>query len=388
MPTLMPPSAGARLGAAALTVLTAAGASWFAPTAAVAAPGDGADIRIHEERVPYGVSKDDPAVCRFYLDAANFGEVASLVSYSITAQPPLPTAATVSGTITLAGGAGHTDTLGLADGRYTLQLDLHTPPPPNALPVRLQGKDLRRRLPQQARPGTGPAGPQPDDRGPRWPGRPPGRRAEGRRPRRWRRSRRHRAVVQPAERGRGRRAWSRSAEPSTSGCCCAAAPMVPRRRRRRPWYRTRAYRLARTAMIVAVLVTVVRCGGHHQPAGARPGRRAGARRGAGRRRPPAAPTDAPGPPSRRPRPSPPRRPGRCPGRRRPACASPPWGSTRRSSRLRLGPDRQLGTPPLDKTQARRLVPGRALAGRDRAPPSPSATATPRPAPPSSPPSRR
>lgn len=98
MPTLMPPSAGARLGAVALTVLTAAGASWFAPTAAVAAPGDGADIRIHEERVPYGVSKDDPAVCRFYLDAANFGDV-SLVSYSITAQPPLPTAATVSGTI-------------------------------------------------------------------------------------------------------------------------------------------------------------------------------------------------------------------------------------------------------------------------------------------------
>jgi hypothetical protein len=121
MPTLMPPSAvGARLGAAALTVLTAAGASLAAASAAVAAPGDGADIRIHDERMPYGVSKDDPVVCRFYLDAENFGDLTT-VNYTIKAQPPLPTAATVSGSISLAGGAGHTDTLGLADGRYTLQ---------------------------------------------------------------------------------------------------------------------------------------------------------------------------------------------------------------------------------------------------------------------------
>ncbi|MFG2956882.1 class F sortase [Streptomyces sp. NPDC048291] len=34
--------------------------------------------------------------------------------------------------------------------------------------------------------------------------------------------------------------------------------MAPRRRRRRPWYRTRAYRLARTALLAVVLVTVVR----------------------------------------------------------------------------------------------------------------------------------
>ncbi|MEV6173640.1 class F sortase [Streptomyces sp. NPDC051954] len=42
--------------------------------------------------------------------------------------------------------------------------------------------------------------------------------------------------------------------------------MVPRRRRRRPWYRTRAYRLARTALLTAVLVAVVvRCDGHGAP---------------------------------------------------------------------------------------------------------------------------
>jgi hypothetical protein len=39
--------------------------------------------------------------------------------------------------------------------------------------------------------------------------------------------------------------------------------MVPRRRRRRPWHRTRAYRLSRTALLVFVLVVVgTRCGGN------------------------------------------------------------------------------------------------------------------------------
>ncbi|MCX4861577.1 class F sortase [Streptomyces canus] len=42
--------------------------------------------------------------------------------------------------------------------------------------------------------------------------------------------------------------------------------MAPRRRRRRPWYRTRAYRLTRTALLTVVLVTVgVRCTGDHKP---------------------------------------------------------------------------------------------------------------------------
>ncbi|MFJ8947530.1 hypothetical protein ACIRG4_30540 [Streptomyces sp. NPDC102395] len=116
---MLPSAAGTRLGVTALAVLGAAGATWLAAPTAAAAPGDGADIRIHNERVPFGVSKDDPVVCRFYLDAANFGELTT-VAYTIEAQPPLPTAATVTGSITLAGGAGHTDTLGLADGQYRL----------------------------------------------------------------------------------------------------------------------------------------------------------------------------------------------------------------------------------------------------------------------------
>ncbi|MFI7414184.1 class F sortase [Streptomyces sp. NPDC049627] len=46
--------------------------------------------------------------------------------------------------------------------------------------------------------------------------------------------------------------------------------MVPRRRRRRPWYRTRAYRLTRTALLVTLVTVVVRCEGHRDaiaPAG-------------------------------------------------------------------------------------------------------------------------
>ncbi|MFJ9350122.1 class F sortase [Streptomyces sp. NPDC101237] len=43
--------------------------------------------------------------------------------------------------------------------------------------------------------------------------------------------------------------------------------MAPRRRRRRPWYRTRGFRLARTALLALMLVTVVRCSGPGGPDG-------------------------------------------------------------------------------------------------------------------------
>ncbi|MFF4488534.1 hypothetical protein ACFY0F_18900 [Streptomyces sp. NPDC001544] len=121
MPTLtLPPALGTRLGAAALTVLSAAGATWLATPTAMA-QGEAGDIRIHRVGVPFGVSKDDPVVCRFYLDAVNFDSLPS-VAYLIQAQPPLPTSATVTGTIALGpgSGAGHTDPLGLADGQYRL----------------------------------------------------------------------------------------------------------------------------------------------------------------------------------------------------------------------------------------------------------------------------
>jgi hypothetical protein len=101
-----------------LTALAAAGASWVAaPTASAA--GENGDIRIHHVGVPFGISKDDHRVCKFYLDAVNFDNLGT-IGYTVTPQPPLPSAATVAGAIQLAGGAGHTDPLGMADGQYRI----------------------------------------------------------------------------------------------------------------------------------------------------------------------------------------------------------------------------------------------------------------------------
>ncbi|MEU9991267.1 hypothetical protein AB0E10_31580 [Streptomyces sp. NPDC048045] len=119
MPTLTLPRTFSRAGATVgLTALVAAGATWVAAPPA-AAQGENGDIRIHRAGVPFGVSKDDPVACKFYLDAVNF-DILPNIAYIIQAQPPLPTTATITGIIQLTGGAGHTDVLGLADGQYKL----------------------------------------------------------------------------------------------------------------------------------------------------------------------------------------------------------------------------------------------------------------------------
>ncbi|MFB7506701.1 hypothetical protein [Streptomyces broussonetiae] len=120
MPTTTSPRAfRSRAGATVvLTALAVAGASWVvAPTAA--AQGENGDIRVHSVGVPYGVTKDEPTVCKFYLDAVNF-DILPNVAYIIQAQPPLPTSATITGVIQFASGAGHTDAIGLTDGQYKL----------------------------------------------------------------------------------------------------------------------------------------------------------------------------------------------------------------------------------------------------------------------------
>jgi hypothetical protein len=124
--SMLPPALGSRLGVTALTVLAAAGFTCLSAPTAVAV-GEAGDIRIHREQVPPGVSKDDPVACRFYLDAANFGELTT-VAYTIKARPPAPDTATVTGNIALTDGAGHTDTLGLAEGSYTLEWSIAAAP--------------------------------------------------------------------------------------------------------------------------------------------------------------------------------------------------------------------------------------------------------------------
>ncbi|MFC9931043.1 class F sortase [Streptomyces sp. NPDC127190] len=122
--------------------------------------------------------------------------------------------------------------------------------------------------------------------------------------------------------------------------------MAPRRRRRRPWYRTRAYRLTRTALLVTVLVTVAgRCGSDHQPAGAGgPGGPAGAAaaapgssradgRGASREESGAHPTPPPRP---------------LPRSRPTSFRIPSLGIDAPVTAVRLDKDRQLETPPVDR----------------------------------------
>lgn len=120
MPTLTSPHAfGSRAGATVLlAALAIAGASWVAaPTAA--AVGENGDIMIQPVGMHPEGTDDAPLVCKFKLDAVNFDALPA-IAYSITPQPALPSAGTATGTIRLGRGAGHTETIGLADGRYTL----------------------------------------------------------------------------------------------------------------------------------------------------------------------------------------------------------------------------------------------------------------------------
>ncbi|POX62601.1 class F sortase [Streptomyces sp. Ru62] len=109
--------------------------------------------------------------------------------------------------------------------------------------------------------------------------------------------------------------------------------MAPRRYRRRPWYRTRAYRLARTALLVFVLVTVgSRCGSGGGAAGTGPHAVA-----AGTDSARVEPTAPPAPP---PRPLPRSRPT--------SFRVPSLGIDAPITPLRLDRNRELETPPVDR----------------------------------------
>ncbi|KUM83571.1 MULTISPECIES: class F sortase [Streptomyces] len=121
--------------------------------------------------------------------------------------------------------------------------------------------------------------------------------------------------------------------------------MAPRRRRRRPWYRTRAYRLTRTALLTVVLVTVgVRCTGEDTstapdgPDGPDTVAAAG---------PEAEPAGEPAPDAR---PAPTRRPPPRPlSRSRPTTFRiPSLGIDAPVMGLGLSKGRELSTPPVDK----------------------------------------
>ncbi|GAA4926067.1 hypothetical protein ACFPM3_09655 [Streptomyces coeruleoprunus] len=90
-----------------------------AAPAAVAAPGDNGDVKIHSTTTLPSNLRNDPKVCKFYLAAFNF-DTLQAVSYSIVPQPMRAGDASLQGGITLSTGTGHTEELTLPDGMYRL----------------------------------------------------------------------------------------------------------------------------------------------------------------------------------------------------------------------------------------------------------------------------
>ena len=95
---------------------TAALAFTGAP-AAHAAPGDNGDIKVHESTTPVTDQRDEPQVCRFYLDAFNF-DTLQLVSWTIEQQPPTGTQQVAAGALALVNGTGRTPDMTLPNGHY------------------------------------------------------------------------------------------------------------------------------------------------------------------------------------------------------------------------------------------------------------------------------
>jgi hypothetical protein len=118
---------------AALAALTVAGTALLGAPAAVAAPGDNGDVKVHDSGTSVDNQRDDPRVCRFYLDGFNFDTVQH-ITWSIVTQPLVAGGTTLAGSLDLPpSGHGRTpefpDTLGLPDGQYKLTWKLHPTSP-------------------------------------------------------------------------------------------------------------------------------------------------------------------------------------------------------------------------------------------------------------------
>ncbi|MEV0637125.1 hypothetical protein AB0I77_19640 [Streptomyces sp. NPDC050619] len=115
-------------GTAALAALTVAVTPLTGtPTAGAVpmAPGDNGTVKIHTapydgvRRTPYGDPRDEPKVCKFYIDAAQFDTI-QVIDWTISTQPPVPGGAERAGALTLVGGSGHSGDMVLPDGQYKL----------------------------------------------------------------------------------------------------------------------------------------------------------------------------------------------------------------------------------------------------------------------------
>ncbi|CAM5292920.1 hypothetical protein ABZ829_00330 [Streptomyces xanthochromogenes] len=117
--TTVPALRSPRTRVAAVAALTVAGTVLAGAPTASAAPGDNGDVKIHSMGTQFTDQRNEPKVCGFYLDAFNFDTVQG-VTYQISTQPVRAGGASLSGTLQLAAGTGHSTPLTLPDGQYKL----------------------------------------------------------------------------------------------------------------------------------------------------------------------------------------------------------------------------------------------------------------------------
>ncbi|MFJ6835033.1 hypothetical protein [Streptomyces sp. NPDC091209] len=110
-----------RRGAGALAALAVAGAALLGAPAAFAAPGDNGDVKIHDASTAVDDQRDDPKVCRFYLDGFNF-DPGQRITWAILTQPLVAGGANLRGSLDLPTGQGRTPlpNFTLPDGQYKL----------------------------------------------------------------------------------------------------------------------------------------------------------------------------------------------------------------------------------------------------------------------------
>ncbi|MCX3060792.1 hypothetical protein [Streptomyces beihaiensis] len=82
-----------------------------------AAPGDNGDIKVHKITTKVSDQRNDPKVCRFYLDAFNFQPVRR-VTWKIYQLPPTGRKEITHGTLRLRNGHGFTYPYSLPKGHY------------------------------------------------------------------------------------------------------------------------------------------------------------------------------------------------------------------------------------------------------------------------------
>ncbi|MFB7248109.1 hypothetical protein ACFCYX_37305 [Streptomyces populi] len=109
-----------RRGAGTLAALAVTGAVFLGAPAAVAAPGDNGDVKVHDANTPFENQRDDPRVCRFYLDGFGF-DAGQQISWFIARQPGAAGTPALAGTLSAsATGRAGTRIFTLPDGQYKL----------------------------------------------------------------------------------------------------------------------------------------------------------------------------------------------------------------------------------------------------------------------------